>query len=198
LGFGSLLASTVGARAASEALLAAAEPHIRWAAAVLEALGNIGDFVGGIAVIATLIYLAIQVSQNTHQLRESAKLARIQARDTTFQSFCEFRSKIVCNPEVADLYYRGLRDIGSLDSADLLRFHLLADELFHIFQMSIRRAADLGLSDVDDTIQALGIDSVLKAHGVAQWWKRNRGRFPADFAALIDTRVAAVEPERSG
>ena len=36
---------------------------------MLDALGNIGDFVGGIAVIATLIYLAVQVRHNTRATR---------------------------------------------------------------------------------------------------------------------------------
>jgi len=34
-------------------------------AAMLEDLGNLGDFIGGIAVIATLIYPALQVRNNT-------------------------------------------------------------------------------------------------------------------------------------
>ena len=32
---------------------------------MLEDLGNLGDFVGGVAVVITLIYLAIQIRHNT-------------------------------------------------------------------------------------------------------------------------------------
>ena len=39
---------------------------------MLEALGNIGDFVGGIAVILTLIYLAVQIRDNTRSTRLAA------------------------------------------------------------------------------------------------------------------------------
>ena len=42
---------------------------------MLDALGNIGDFVGGIAVIVTLLYLAVQVRHNTR----SMKLASMQS-----------------------------------------------------------------------------------------------------------------------
>ena len=42
----------------------------------LEALGNIGDFVGGVAVVVTLLYLAVQIRQNTRQVRQSVELAR--------------------------------------------------------------------------------------------------------------------------
>ena len=37
----------------------------------LDDLGNLGDLVGGIGVIATLIYLALQIRQNTTALRTS-------------------------------------------------------------------------------------------------------------------------------
>jgi hypothetical protein len=33
---------------------------------VIEDLGNIGDFLGGIAVVVTLIYVATQIRQNTN------------------------------------------------------------------------------------------------------------------------------------
>jgi len=36
---------------------------------MLDALGNIGDFVGGLAVVVTLVYLALQIRQNTAATR---------------------------------------------------------------------------------------------------------------------------------
>ena len=36
---------------------------------MLNELGNIGDFVGGLAVVATLAYLAFQIRQNTATTR---------------------------------------------------------------------------------------------------------------------------------
>ena len=38
----------------------------------IENLGNIGDFIGGIGVVVTLIYLATQIRQNTRSLRLSS------------------------------------------------------------------------------------------------------------------------------
>lgn len=38
----------------------------------LEAFGSVGDFVGGLGVIASLIYLAIQIRQNTRAVRSSS------------------------------------------------------------------------------------------------------------------------------
>jgi hypothetical protein len=38
----------------------------------LEAFGSIGDFVGGIGVIVSLLYLAVQIRQNTKAVRSSS------------------------------------------------------------------------------------------------------------------------------
>jgi len=35
----------------------------------LQFLGNLGEFIGGLAVIVSLVYLALQVRQNTQSLR---------------------------------------------------------------------------------------------------------------------------------
>jgi len=38
----------------------------------LEAFGSIGDFIGGLGVIASLVYLAVQIRQNTRAVRSSS------------------------------------------------------------------------------------------------------------------------------
>jgi hypothetical protein len=37
-----------------------------------EVLGNVGDFIGGFAVIVSLLYLALQIRQNTRAIRSSS------------------------------------------------------------------------------------------------------------------------------
>ena len=44
-----------------------------------DALGNIGDFVGGIGVIITLAFLIFQIRQNTAQLRQQNVLSAASA-----------------------------------------------------------------------------------------------------------------------
>ena len=41
-------------------------------------LGALGEFLGAIGVIATLVYLAVQVRQNTHSIEVSQRLALAQ------------------------------------------------------------------------------------------------------------------------
>ena len=41
-------------------------------------LGALGEFVGAIAVVATLVYLAVQIRQNTRAMEETKRLALAQ------------------------------------------------------------------------------------------------------------------------
>jgi len=42
-------------------------------------LGALGELIGAIAVVVTLVYLAVQIRQNTHAMEESRRLALAQA-----------------------------------------------------------------------------------------------------------------------
>ena len=53
----------------------------------LQDIGSIGELVGAIATVATLFYLAVQIRQNTAQLRESARAAHSTLLDQTVQPF---------------------------------------------------------------------------------------------------------------
>ena len=53
---------------------------------MLEALGNIGDFIGGIGVVITLAYLAVQIRHNTRAGCEDSKHLELQER-TQFNTY---------------------------------------------------------------------------------------------------------------
>ena len=62
----------------------------------LEDLANLGEFIGAFAVVVSLIYLAIQIRQNTAQIRESSQVSRlllqenfVSGQETLFRSFLE-------------------------------------------------------------------------------------------------------------
>lgn len=45
----------------------------------IQDLGAIGEFIGSIGVILTLIYLAVQIRQNTAAMEESQRLSKVDA-----------------------------------------------------------------------------------------------------------------------
>ncbi len=43
----------------------------------LSDIGNLGEAISAVAVVASLVYLAIQIRQNTRQMRHSSELSRL-------------------------------------------------------------------------------------------------------------------------
>ena len=93
----------------------------------LSELGNIGEFVGAVAVVVSLVYLAMQIRQNTQTVRASAY------HNITAQ-WANHLQSIADNAELSSLYFRGLADSRSLDAQESPRFFLLMASQFALLE----------------------------------------------------------------
>jgi len=80
-----------------------------------EAIGTIAEIVGVIAVIATLVYLAIQVKDNT-------RVARSATRQAIAETTMSIGRDLVENKELAEIFLKDLRE-QDLDPVDQLRLY---------------------------------------------------------------------------
>ena len=87
-----------------------------------EAISAIGQIVGAIAVVISLIYLA-------REIRSNARSARI----ASLHDVNRWLGELVEHPHLAELYYRGIQDFRSLKSGDLVRLSALMDQAFYIY-----------------------------------------------------------------
>jgi hypothetical protein len=95
-------------------------PSVGWPAGGIltyDALGNIGDFIGGIGVVVTLIYLAGQIRQNTRSVQVSAFHAA--QRDVA-----DILDSVASDPELTRIFFDGNRDYESLSRDDRRRYAL--------------------------------------------------------------------------
>ena len=77
----------------------------------LEDLGNIGEFVAAVAVVVSLIYLAVQIGQNTRSLR--ASLA-----DVHFRGVADWLSNVASNSELGKTFFVGLQQFDDLNDEE--------------------------------------------------------------------------------
>lgn len=85
--------------------------------AFAQLLGNYGEFVGAIAVVVTLAYLAIQIRQNNRQSRAEAHIA-INSMASKLES--EIRD----DPTLASVVLRGNADWDRLAPQEQFRAHM--------------------------------------------------------------------------
>ena len=76
-----------------------------------EAISAIGQIVGAIAVVISLIYLATEV-------RSNARATRQAAMRSTVDSLNRFAQQIIGHADLAELRNRGFHDFESLEGTD--------------------------------------------------------------------------------
>jgi hypothetical protein len=95
----------------------------------LQDLGDIGEFIGALAVVASLIYLAVQLRQNTKQMAENGEEAKLAALERAVQTASQLRFAMIRDAGVADIWLRGSRGLTDLSEQESLRFYLLVSDL---------------------------------------------------------------------
>jgi hypothetical protein len=147
----------------------------------LEDLGNIGEFVAAIAVVASLVYLAVQIRQNTRQVNANTL-------DQATQSFSRFRDPMIRDRALAELFTIGLRDVDALDGPDRLRFRHLLMDLFLGYLSLYLRSEDSAVSRDMWVANIPGLRVLLSQPGVAAWWDsiHDTCGYNASFVAQVD------------
>jgi hypothetical protein len=82
--------------------------------AFAQLLGNYGEFVGAIAVVVTLAYLAVQIRQNTKSMDETRKLALVDSYVRRNESIERSMMHTTASEELSELLVR--YDHEGLDS----------------------------------------------------------------------------------
>ena len=160
----------------------------------LEDLGNIGEFVAAVGVIVSLIYLAVQIRQNTAQLVQNAEEFRISFRQQQDARTVEMNTAVFTNRDVGELIERGRTDFDSLDAADRHRWTAFMNALFRTYEAR-HLFASRGLQEM----RGLQLPYFLQPASTRGYWRAFREGYDKAFRERIDGIVSEIEAEeRSG
>jgi hypothetical protein len=152
--------------------------------------GAVGEIVGAIAVVASLIYLAIQIRQNTHQIAHSIESMKLSAFERNIEAGNRIRELIILHPGVADLALRGMSNFSSLPKPDKMRFDMLIRNMFSEMQGSLIRTLTLDSDPGGTAGISKTIDLLVKNPGVRDWLKHADPDWRNEFAELVSRRAA--------
>ena len=96
---------------------------------MLEDLGNIGDFLGGIGVVVTLAYLAIQIRQNSRTVKASAAQSVLQSLSEALIASAE-------SPRLTRVVSVGLTDFQQLDESEQAQLFVWLFAWFRIVEQA--------------------------------------------------------------
>jgi hypothetical protein len=152
----------------------------------LSDLSSLASVISGLAVLASLLYLNVQIRHNT------AAFQRAEANATQSQASI-FRIALINSRDVAQLLAEGRRDDSVLDEADEIRFRATVAEQFWMFrQMWDREKRGLLEKGVWESNSPVLVRILATKRG-ASWWTTNKSTAPRDLMRDIDDRISAQQ-----
>jgi hypothetical protein len=145
-------------------------------------LGDLGDFLGGIGVVVTLIYLAVQIRKNTRSVR-AASLNSIST------SISEFMDRVAEDPELTKLWFDGLSREVDLSETDNRRFALLLLSLMRRWENAFHQGRAGTLESAAWAGMREGLTTVFSSPGAQAWWIGARGLFSPEFVAFAERSI---------
>ena len=145
-----------------------------------------GEFIGGIAVVASLLYLASQIRQNSRLMRASTTSSSNQVMST-------MSAMLAQDPEVARIYSDGIADRASLPQTDRQRFDALLTLWLQAPYEQFQFKRDGVSSPPQWTYHAQGLAHLLQFPGAQQWWHEYRGLYWQEFADFVDGLIREGE-----
>jgi len=156
----------------------------------LSDIGNLGEAISAIAVVASLVYLSIQIRQNTRQMRHSSDVSRLLLQENFVSGQQRWFQSLLENEEAYRIWRVGTTATQELEADDREKFGILLYSQMYRYQLMFQARSVEPLERARVIVQ---IDRLADMHAFRSWWRRQRDAFISDegFVALVDARLAA-------
>jgi hypothetical protein len=154
---------------------------------MLEALGNIGDLLGGVGVFVTLIYLAVQIRQNTIASRSEAYQAAVVATSAWTQD-------VGTDSDSTRILQAGIYDHESLGPLEQAQFSLMLAAFFRNLENIHFQFASGAIDENLWAGWANRIATLAGGPGVQAWWEISKDSFSQSFQDVVDHAEKAAPP----
>jgi len=151
----------------------------------LEQWSNLAQIIGSAGVVLSLIFVGLQVRQNTRAIQRNE-------HNATMAQWTVTRMAIARNRDIAEFMTDGLRGARAMDAADMLRMEMMLQEnmwaAFHIWDREQRGVFPKGT--FAQTGGAL-VGPLLSTPRGGAWWRANRHiGFLPQYAAVVGAMLA--------
>ena len=151
----------------------------------LQDWGAIGELIGGIAIIVSLLYVGLQIRQGTNA-----------SRAATNQAFSRQFSDIILQitkPELHDIFWRGIKGLKQLKGSELAAFMALLGSIMRTYEtFYFERMEGRFDSRMWDGYEAQLVD-LFNNKGVREYWEMRKHQFSDEFDSFLIGKCSTTE-----
>lgn len=155
-----------------------------------EAIRTISEVVGAFAVVLSLVYVGIQIRQNTRQVR-------VATHDGTTRDFRQFTRQMLASG-LTEVFSQGLENYESLSAQQKLEFAFMMYDVFKAFENVHYHYLHGTLGEDAWKGWLRFIASYATAPGARHYWEVRRDIFTPEFQEFVETLEADEEYRRVG
>jgi hypothetical protein len=169
----------------------------------LQDLGSISEFIAAIAMLVTLVYLAIQVRHSSHAIMRSNQLAQAGSIQGITLMFNELNWRLASDGELAGIYTRALAG-ERLTPVESTRFVAFVNTYVATIENLVgQQSVALGYSELDATsaldLLAPVLRELLETEDGGHWWRVVAPNlYVDDFRRQVDAAVARANGAAGG
>ena len=145
-----------------------------------EAIGAVAELLGSLAVIVTLVFLAAQLRSNSAMIRNS--VLQNQA-----MSMSEWARHLANDPELYDIYRRGLRDDSELTKEERGRLDLVLIQVFQSVGTLHQQYLNGGMAQETWIANLKTLGASLATPGGRASWDRQKYMLDDRFCSEVET-----------
>jgi len=155
----------------------------------IQDLGAIGELISAIAVLGSLMYIALQVRQTNRQIAINSDL---QIRTSAVDAW----TTIAANPENARVWYLGLNDIEKLTPEEKSHFYVLLVNVFLVFEARYDHYLSGNLDEAGWQRIWRSINALIVRPSVREWYETSGAPIhKPEFVREIERMVEQVEAD---
>jgi len=155
----------------------------------LTALAAIGNFVSGIAVVFSFLFLALQIRQANRNQRSLMQHGRTERVVELLMRYSD--------PELADVVLRTFRGDVGLNDAEYFAFYAVAGSLFWTYEDSYLQFRGGTLDTESWESDRLTLSGLLTNPAYRAAWRASRENIGGEYRDFVDSLMRETRPKPS-
>jgi hypothetical protein len=148
----------------------------------LSDISNIADVVSAVAIVISLIYVGLQVSDNTRATRSATANSATAISVSTFTA-------VSSSTESASVFHRGMTNPSLLDDGERTQFIFMVHTAYLAFQNSYYLSKEGTLDAEIQESLSQSIMAVKDQPGFRLYWAQRRSFLMKEFRNYVDERI---------
>ena len=154
----------------------------------LDQFANLAEIVGVVVVVVTLIYLTIQLRQNTQALHSTGAQATHDALGTYYLALAR-------DPELLNTFRAGTEDLGKLNEDQTAQVFALWTYTLYNTQNWLYQRRTRALDEALTDSWLASVSDNFHSKGFQQYWHNRRHYFSKELQNYVDGEIAKPPPK---